>query len=150
MQTTTNVLVINDKKSPIGILYRWNFVDQVEVKLNEESNKDKKKLSDVIGDIKKEYVTGKSWSKTDGIKKLYRDLSDNLLQAKQKMEDLAKSAEILLSVRGIVVEDYKPVAIINFANLTDSNLSLEKFQSGGTPLFGANSYKVQKMFLFRC
>jgi len=120
LRDITNVLVVNDKDNPLGVLYRWDLADQAKVKINEHENTDDNNLSDVIELITEEFISNKSWSKKEGVVNYaLLSLSDNLLQAKQKMVEIAKSDEVLLSVRGCVIDkDAKIIAIINFADLT--------------------------------
>lgn len=96
-------------------------VKTAEDKLNKKKGIDDKELREIIESIDKEFITGKSWSKTEGIKNFaILDPALNLLQAKEKMDKLAASEKMLLSVRGFVIEANKSKirAIINFANLT--------------------------------
>jgi hypothetical protein len=117
----TNVLVVDDNDKPLGILYRWELPKYVGVSIYADTDaNDTKKLSDVIEKITEDYVTRSPWSKDKGVKN-YATLSlkDNLLQAKEKMEEMAQSHDHLLSVRGLVEDkELKVIAIINFSNLT--------------------------------
>jgi len=86
-----------------------------------EKNKDNDPLSKHIESIENEFITGKAWKKTDGVENFaILDPKLNLFQAKVKMEKLAGTEKILLSVRGFVIDPNtsKIKAIINFANLT--------------------------------
>ena len=96
-------------------------VKTAEDKLNEKKSDDNKSLSEIIEKITSEFITDKPWSKTNGIKNFaILDPKLNLLQAKEKMEKLAPSEKMLLSVRGFVIDSNKSkiIAVINFANLT--------------------------------
>jgi len=123
LQEMSNVLVVDKINKPLGVLYRWDLAKQAKVNIYEdtgdEDTKDKT-LEDFIGEIKNEFITKQPWSITEGIANYaLLSLSDNLLQAKQKMEEIAKSDQALLSVRGFVIDkNSKIIAVINFANLT--------------------------------
>jgi len=122
LQNISNVLVVNTKDKPMGVLYRWDLAKQAEVNIYEPEKEDNKEiLSEIIDKIKDEFITKKSWDKDDGIPNFASlSLKDNLLQAKEKMEELARSRNDLLSVRGIVLDkESKIVGIVNFANLTE-------------------------------
>lgn len=116
----TNVLVVKTENKPLGILYSSDLAKQGGVNLYEpDSTNDKNALSSVIVKIKSDKIKKSPWT-SDGIKNfasLYLD--DNLLQAKNKMKEMAVSDENILSVRGVVLDkDDKAVAIVNFANIS--------------------------------
>jgi len=122
LKNISNVLVVNTDEKPIGILYRWDLAEHADVNIYAPEDKDNKdKLSEKIVKIKEEFITKKPWDKDNGVPNFaLLSLKDNLLQAKEKMEELAKSRNHLLSVRGIVLDkESKIIAIINFANLTE-------------------------------
>ena len=120
LQTMSNVLVIDDKEKPLGILYRVDLEKYGKIVIDEphEMDYDKKPLSEFTTKITADYITKKSW-KEDGILNYAAlSLTDNLLQAKNKMEVISGSTERLLSVRGLVIDKGIVIAIINFENLT--------------------------------
>ena len=123
LQDISNVLVLGDNDNPLGVLYRWDLAQWAHVNIYDDPKDpkdDKKNLSQVIEMITEEFITKKPWSEKEGVVNYaLLSLSDNLLQAKQKMEEIAKSDQSLLSVRGFVIDkNAKIIAVINFANLT--------------------------------
>ena len=100
--------------------YSKQLLDTEDETTEAETTEDSKTLETVIVEIKNEFITKKPWSATEGVVNYaLLSLSDNLLQAKQKMEEIAKSDQSLLSVRGFVKDkNAKIIAVINFANLT--------------------------------
>ena len=120
LQTMSNVLVINDKGAPLGVLYRVDLEKYVGINIDDDKKgtKDDIELSEVIGEIKSDYITMKPWSKEGVPNYASLRLDNNLFQAKEMMEEIAGSVDHLLSVRGIVMDKGNVIAIINFANLT--------------------------------
>lgn len=121
LQTMSNVLVVDDNDEPLGVLYRMDLEKYPDIDIDDEKDpNDDNKLSEIIEKITEDYITKKPWSKEKGINNYaILSLKDNLLLAKEKMEEIAGSVDHLLSVRGIVLDkESKVIAIINFANLT--------------------------------
>ena len=122
----SNVLVVSSEIEPMGVLYSGDLSKQGKIILYEEDKiNDSKPLKDIIESIISDKITKSKWSKDKGIRNFATlAINDNLLQAKEKMEEMSHSKENILSVRGIVInKSGKVEAIINFADLTEGIIS---------------------------
>lgn len=116
----TNVLVVDDEKRPLGILYKWNFLEKI--KLGTPSPPATDELNNHIDKIDSDFVSKKKWKRDEGNMNFATlSLKDKILEAKGKMTERAGDEDSVLSVRGIIKnEEGKVSGIINFSNLTEA------------------------------
>jgi len=114
----TNVLVIDEQQRPLGVLYKWNFLEKIKDATPRPNDEDD--LNEHIDKIETDFVSRHRWEKDKGNKNFATLLlNDSILEAKGKMIGRAGDDDSVLSVRGIIEnEEGKVSAIINFSNLT--------------------------------
>jgi len=109
-----NLVIVDDKKKPLGIIYRWELT----VPPGETSYKKDMKIKDWISEkTRLDYILKTKWT-TKGIENYASLMPDHTLKKAKELMDKVKTDRDL-SVRGLVFdEEEKIIGIINNDNIS--------------------------------